>query len=167
MEGIKKDILIANKLARMQSEIDALTPADCDALCAAVASAQDEVETKTTLVEDATEAANTAQDELNVATDTLEAAQATYDDVLENNTACLEGCEPPPEGDECISGCNEEYNVEAAQTDLDEAQGVFDDAQTAYDAAAADLVTAENSLETAQAALNEAQNAAEDAGCVC
>ena len=41
MEGIKKEILIANKLARMQKEINALKPADCDALCAALAQAQE------------------------------------------------------------------------------------------------------------------------------
>lgn len=167
MEGIKKDIDIAIKMRKMQKEIDALTPGDCETLCSNVESAQSSYDEATLNLEAATNANEEAQGTLLEATESLNEAQAFYNLVVASLAECLEGCEEPPEGDECIATCNEENNTEAAQTLLDEAQGNFEEAEGAATETQAAKDAAQATSEAAEIALTEAQAAAEAAGCVC
>ncbi len=167
MEGIKKDIALANKTARMQKEIDALTPGDCETLCSNVESAQTAYDEATLNLEAATIANDEAQANLTEATDSLDEAQSNYDAVVASLAECLEGCEEPPEGDECIATCNEENDTEAAQTLLDEAQANFESAEGEATEAQEAKEAAQATSDAAESALTEAQAAAEAAGCVC
>lgn len=167
MEGIKKDIDIAIKMRKMQKEIDALTPGDCETLCSNVESAQTAYDEATLNLEAATTANEEAQAAKDVAMESLEEAQANYDAVVASLAECLEGCEPLPAGEECITTCNEENNTEAAQTLLDEAQGNFEEAEGAATEAQTAQDAAQATSEAAESALTEAQAAATAAGCVC
>ena len=167
MEGIKKDIALANKTARMQKEIDALTPGDCETLCSNVESAQSSYDEATLNLEAATTANEEAQGTLLAATESLNEAQENYDAVVASLAECLEGCEPLPVGEDCITTCNEENNTEAAQTLLDEAQANFEEAESAATETQTAKDAAQATSEAAESALTEAQAAAEAAGCVC
>ncbi len=167
MEGIKKDIALANKAARMQKEIDALTPGDCETLCSNVESTQSSYDEATLNLEAATTANEEAQANLTEASLNLEGAQASYDAVVAALAECLGECPEPPEGDECIATCNEENNTEEAQTALDLAQANFEEAEGTATEAQTAKDEAQATSEAAETALNEAQAAAEAAGCVC
>lgn len=167
MEGIKKDILIANKLAKMQKEIAALTPADCETLCNNYSAAQENWDEKAAANEEAYGVLEMATVNEQTAQSIFEGAEAEYDSVVAGNEECINGCEPLPGGQECYDGCNEEWNIDSAQETVDNAQVELDTAIEELAIAQDAYVITQANLNTAEEALNTAQNAVEDAGCEC
>lgn len=167
MEGIKKDILIANKLARMQKEINALKPADCDALCAALAQAQEAFTAAKQTYEVAEQDFLNATEQYNIAVADEGEAEAVLNEVLQGNTECKAGCEPLPAGQACQDECDAEFNVGEAQATLDAAVQATADALNIKNAAETTLEQAEEARTAAGLAEKDASEAVDSAGCIC
>ena len=167
MEGIIKDILLANKIARMQKEINALKPADCDALCQTLALAESEFVEASNARAAASEDYDAASEDYETAVADETQAETQLQEVLAGNTECKDGCEPLPAGQACQDECDNEFNVGEAQTNYDEAIQAVNEAQNAMDSAEDVLKAADALVKQTGEAEKAAAQAVEDAECTC
>ena len=167
MEGIKKDILIANKLTRIQKQIDALTPADCDELCNTLIEAEVALKEAESAEKTASELRAEAETALEVAQETETAAETSLAETIQNRAECIAGCEPLPVGQECVDECNNEFNVTEAEDALDAAIAATNAASAALSVANENYNIAQAALEAADAAVEAAKEAATAGECEC
>tara|TARA_R100000742_G_C4242068_1_gene61593 strand:+ start:64 stop:588 length:525 start_codon:yes stop_codon:yes gene_type:complete len=167
MEGIKRDISITMQLRKLQKEIKELKPKTCEELCAAKDLAFQQVGITAQELEQANQAFLAAQDAVDDAAAAEAEAGQNLSETQQSNIECTEQCEPLPAGQVCVDGCNDEFNVDAAQDALQAAEEASTQALLALtDAELADAV-AKAAFDDAKIVYEEANKAAEEGECDC